>query len=326
MAPVEKPTFLSVSPDSRTLYAVSEVRNWCGEPGGAIGAWHIRPENAALEPINILGSGGDRPTHISLDSRGRVAAVAHYGDGSIAMFPVLANGALGPCSNYLKNTGSSIDRERQRSAHAHGCFFSPDDSLLVEPDLGADRLYMYRTGGPEFALIPEPMPFVASTPGSGPRHFVFHPDLSVGYTVNELASTITRYCCSSGQARLVPLETISTLDPQYSGANIAAEIAVDRAGSFIYCSNRGADDIAVFGVDHEGRLTLIQRVDCEGRTPRHFALDPSQSFVVLCNQDSNNVVVFARNSATGKLQSTGIQIQIDSPTCVDFAFHQVMEK
>jgi 6-phosphogluconolactonase len=251
--------------------------------------------------------------------------VAHYGDGSIAMFPVMANGALGPCSNYLKNAGCSIDQGRQRSAHAHGCFFSPDDSLLVEPDLGADRIYMYRTGVPKFALIPESVPFAATALGSGPRHFVFHPNLPVGYAVNELANTITRYHCANEEVRLVPQETISTLDPQLSGASIAAEIAVDRAGRFLYCSNRGADDIAVFAIDHEGKLTLIQRIDCGGRTPRHFALDPTQKFVVLCNQDSDNVVVFARGSTTGKLQYTGIQIQVVSPTCVDFASYQVLE-
>jgi 6-phosphogluconolactonase len=85
-------------------------------------------------------------------------------------------------------------------------------------------------------------------------------------------------------------------------------------GRFLYVSNRGADTMGVFAINQtHGTLRQIQQISCGGKTPRYFALDPSDRWLLVANQDSANIVVFARNPATGLLKPTSNQYQIDFP-------------
>jgi 6-phosphogluconolactonase len=326
VAEIDSPSFLAIHPNSRYVYAVSEVSQFEDQPSGGVVAYQVVPTTGKLQEINTRASGGLGPCHIALDGHARMAAIANYGDGSITTFRLQPeDGSIGARTSFFENEGSSINLERQTSAHAHGCFFSSDTKLLVTADLGLDRLYLYAPDVSDSSLTPEKIRWVNTTPGSGPRHFAFHPNGRDGYAINELDSTITRYSVTRGETRLTMQETISTLEENFHGTNTAAEIAIDKTGRFLYCSNRGADEIVVFMVAASGTLNLLQRIPSGGKTPRHFALDRDGSHVIVSNQGSDMAAVFRRDATTGRLSGPLATITLPEPTCVVLACRACLE-
>jgi 6-phosphogluconolactonase len=98
-----------------------------------------------------------------------------------------------------------------------------------------------------------------------------------------------------------------------------AETVVHPSGKFVYVSNRGHDTIAVFQCDPAtGKLTRIENVHVEGKTPRNFNLDPSGQWLIAAHQGSNSVALFKVDPATGKLTFTGTKHEVGAPCCVRF--------
>jgi len=116
----------------------------------------------------------------------------------------------------------------------------------------------------------------------------------------------------------VEFQTISTLPEHFIGASTCAEVQMHPSGKYLYASNRGDNSIAVFGLESSGRVKLLQHQPTGGKTPRHFCLDPSSRWVLAENQDSDNVVIFRLDEATGKLAATGVTRAIGAPVCVVF--------
>ena len=318
-AELENPSFICVHMSKRILLAVSEVSNFQGERSGSLSSWRIDSGIGQLSRLSEISSGGPGPCHITLDSTACVALVANYGDGSVAAFPIERDGRLGETTGVLRQMGMSINESRQAGPHAHGTFVSPSNRYAVVTDLGADRLYLYRLDARNARLescSPASLPVDA---GTGPRHFAFHPTGKFGYLIGELNSTIIGYRCNTNRADLDKIGVESATARGFSGANDAAEIAIDRSGGFLYCSNRGADDLAVFAIGRGGELIAKQRIACGGRTPRHFALDPTERFLLVANQDSDEVAVFSRDGDTGILADTSRRMQISQPACLAFA-------
>jgi len=312
VAETVNPSFLAVHPSQRFLYAVGEA------PTGLLSAYSIDAGTGALQLLNQVASRGCGPCHVALDAAGTIAIAANYGSGSVAAWKIMADGRLGDAAAFLQKSGCGVNRLRQAGPHPHGAFFSPDNRFVVAPDLGLDTLCLYRLDPRLDSLEPADPPSVRLRPGAGPRHFAFHPAGRHGYVLNELDSTITAFAFEPAHGALREFSTVSTLPPGFAGDNIAAEIAVDRAGRFLYASNRGADNLAVYAIGRQGSLRLIEHVSTQGRTPRHFAIDPAGGWLLAANQDSDNLVVFRRDLATGRLTATGPPIEAAQPACVVF--------
>jgi len=317
VAETRNPSFLAVGHNSTFLYAVNEVDDSGGLKTGAISIFAIDRETAKLTPLQQVSSAGAGPAHISLDQTGQYVLVANYDSGNIAVFPVEKDGRLGSRTAFIQHAGSSVNKERQSSPHAHEILTSNDNQFALTADLGLDELLVYRFDAKTGGLAPADPAFVKVSPGSGPRHFAIAPSGKAIYLVNELSSTIDVY--SYGSGRLHALQTISTLPQGFKGENTTAEIAADSAGRFLYVSNRGDDSIAVFAIDpHDGKLSFVERVSTSGKTPRHFRLDPTGKWLFAANQDSNNINIFQVNPDTGRLTATSHTLQVDSPVCVVF--------
>jgi 6-phosphogluconolactonase len=316
-AETPSPSFLAAHPNGRYLYAVNEVNNFEGRREGSVAAFSI-DASGKLSLINRVSSRGSGPCHLSLDRLGKLLAVANYGSGSEAAFPVNSDGSLGEATWFLQHQGSSADPKRQRGPHAHCAAFSPDNRFLAVADLGLDKILLARIG-PDGKLQPNNPPYGAVKPGSGPRHFVFHPGGRWAYVINEMASTITAFAWNANDGALKEIATISTLPSDFKGENTTAEIEVHPNGKFVYGSNRGHDSIAVFAVEPKtGALKPLEYVSTAGHTPRGFKIDPTGKYLVAGNQDSNNVVVFAIDGKTGRLRPTGQNFEVGSP--VSFVF------
>lgn len=302
------PSFLAIHPNGSLLYAVSEQANGC------VSAWTRDAKSGALQFLNQTVSGGAGPSHIAVERSGRLAIVANYADGGIAAIRLLEDGRLGGLVAQDQWSGKGTRSPRQQRPHPHGAFFSPDERFVVVPDLGCDELRLYRLdpeiGGLSLAgLVPTAL-------GAGPRHFAFHPKDDWGYALCELDSTVVTYRYDRLGGGLSPCGCISALPPQFRGENIAAEIAVDARGRYLYCSNRGADTITVFRIAADGSLDPVQHARSLGKTPRHFAIDASGNWMLVANQDSNHVTVFHRDADSGELSPAGHQIEIASPACI----------
>jgi 6-phosphogluconolactonase len=317
-AETENPSFLAVHPIQRFLYAVNEVSRYEGRDAGSVSAFSI-DRTGALTLLNRVSTRGGGPCHVSLDRSGKWVFVANYGGGSVAAFPVHADGTLGEASAFFQHTGSSVNPARQSGPHAHDAVVSPDNRFVLVADLGLDRILTYRLNPATGGLAPGDPPFASIAPGSGPRHLAFGPAGKFVYVLSEMLSRVMAFRYDAGRGTLAELQTLSTVPEGFTADNSGAEIVTDPSSKFLYASNRGHDSIAVFRIDAaSGTLTPVDRVSTQGKTPRGFAIDPSGRFLVAANQNSGSVVVFRIDQQTGGLTPTGTVVQVPSPVSVVF--------
>jgi len=314
----ENPSFLALHPNHRFLYAVNEISNYEGQSAGSISSFSIDVKTGMLASLNKMNTRGTIPAHLVVDKTGKSLLVANYGTGSVAAFPLNADGSLGAASAFVQHTGSSTG-PRQRGPHAHAVALSPDNRFVFVPDLGLDQVLSYRLDPAKGTLTPNDPPFAKVTQGSGPRHFVFHPNGRFAYTLSEMGSLVTVFAYDHVGGTLRDLQTISTLPKDFSGTNNAAELEVHPNGRFLCASNRGHDSIAVFAIDPRANtLTLVEHVPTQGKMPRNFAIDPTGAYLLAANQNTNNIVLFRIDQKTGRLTPTGDDLKTPSPVCVIF--------
>src|SRR6266699_4084640 len=308
------PSFLSIHPNGRVLYAVNEL-----EPTGAVSAFAIESGTGALTRLNEQPSGGGAPCYVSVDRSGRVALVANYGGGSVALLPIEPNGALAP-AHVVQHTGKGPNAERQEAPHAHCILADPSNRFALAADLGADRVFVYQLDLEGRSLRHVDGGDAVMRAGAGPRHIAFHPELPLVFVANELDSTVATLRFDAERGALSPLDTHSTVPDGWTGTNYPADIHLASTGRTLYVSNRGHNSIAVFSVaESTGALVLDQVVSTEGDWPRNFSLDPTGRWLLVANQRSDSVVVFGRDPDNGRLTPTRQRLAIPSPVCLRFA-------
>ncbi len=313
------PSFLAIHPNGRVLYAVNELEKYEGRATGAVSAFAIARETGVLTRLNEQPSEGGAPCYVSVDRSGRVALVANYAGGSVALLPIEANGALAPATPVVQHTGTGPNAERQEAPHAHCILPDPSNRFALAADLGADRVFVYRLDLDGRSLSKVDGGDAVMRPGAGPRHIAFHPTLPLVFVANELDSTVATLRFDSARGALSLLDTRSTVPPGWTGTNYPADVHVASSGRTLYVSNRGHNSIAVFSVaESTDALALDQMVDTEGDWPRNFSLDPSGRLLLVANQRSDSVVVFGRDPDTGRLTPTRQRIGIPSPVCLRF--------
>ncbi|HWB87561.1 MAG TPA: lactonase family protein [Bryobacteraceae bacterium] len=313
-AEATNPTYFSVHPNGRFLYAVVNMPDSIG----GVSSYEIDRKTGNLKLLNTVSSRGTNTCFVAVSHTGKYVLDANYESGSVAAYPVKPDGRLGEASGFSQHQGSSANHERQAGPHAHSFNASPDDRYAIAADLGTDQLFVYHLDGG--ALAPNNPPFTKVTPGSGPRHFAFHTSGQFAYAVEEIASNLTVFRYDAKGGVLHEIQTISMLPAGFSGTSYAADVQVHPSGKFVYGSNRGNDTIAVFAVQPgSGKLTLIQNAKTEGKTPRIFAIDPTGEFLLAANEGSGSVVVFRIDPASGRLKLTGERADAPGPACVKFA-------
>ena len=316
-AETAEPSFLAVAPNRQFLYAANEMQTYNGEITGAVSSFAIDRATGKLSQLNELPSRGADPAFLSLDKTGKYVLVANYTGGTVAVFPVLADGKLGPASAFVQHTGSSVDHDRQAGPHPHMIITSPDNRFALVPDLGLDEVIAYRFDAAKGALGEKPSATKADA-GLGPRHIAFSPDGRFVYLISELGSAVTTFSYNAADASMTALQTVPVV-PKNSRRKAAAEVQVSTSGKFLYASNRFDNVIVVYAIDPaKGTLTQVQSVALEGKTPRHFALDPTGQWLWEENQDSNTIVIYRVDPKAGTLAPSGQKLDISSPTCVVF--------
>jgi 6-phosphogluconolactonase len=323
-AETRDPSWVVVHPSGKFLYAANEAGK-----ASAVSAFAMDTKSGKLTLLNEMPSLGNDPCYLSMDKTGKYVFVANYSSGTIAVFPILADGRLGEHTATLKDQGAPGPEKQQREGpHAHWIEATAHNHFVYVADLGLDRVLIYKFDASNGSLTPggqEPSKLAADkaaplesfsatlNPGAGPRHVAFGPGGKFMYVLGEIQSTVTVFA-NDAQETYRAVQTISALPKGFSGRNDAAEIAVQPNGKFLYTSNRGHESIAIFAIDHaKGTLTFVAHVPTGGKEPRHFAIDPSGKYLLAENQLSNNIVVFKIDAATGGLTPTGQVVQVPSP-------------
>ena len=312
VAETVNPTFLARHPKQHCLYAINEV----GNNAARVVAFAVDPGSGLLSELNSRPVAGSAPCHITVDPTGQCLYIANYGDGKLLVYPILAEGQLGECSQLIQHVGSSVDASRQEGPHAHSVNIDPTGHYLMACDLGLDKVMIYRVQPERGQLHPNPIPFAVLDPGSGPRHMAFHPNGKLAYVINEMGNTITGFEYHPKWGGLTTRQVISTLPVGYHETSYCADIHVHPNGRFVYGSNRGHDSLVIFAIDTEGQLTLIGHESVRGSWPRNFAIDPTGQWLYVANQNSDNIVVFKIDVDTGKLTATGVEVSVPKPVCV----------
>ncbi len=310
------PSFVTVSPNEKFVYAVHEIAR--DGNGGEVAAFAFNKKTGTLSFISQQLSGGDDPCYVEIDKTGKWVIVANYTSGSLSVLPVNADGSLGIATTTIQHTGSGKNVDRQKGPHVHCTKLSADNHWLFVSDLGIDKLMIYAFDPATGKLTPAKNPFAATEPGSGPRHFTFHPNNKYAYLIEEMAATVVAYKYNNGM--LKKIQGISSLPAGDTGLIGSADIHVSPDGKFLYASNRGrskSNTIAIFKIDPaNGTLKTVGHQYTMGNIPRNFNFDPSGNFLLVANQESDEVVIFKRNKQTGLLTDTGKRISVGKPVCL----------
>jgi 6-phosphogluconolactonase len=311
------PSFLAIDTSKDYVYAVNEVGEYAGKPGGGVSAFKIE-EKGNLRFLNEQATLGADPCYVTIDRKRRNALVANYTGGSVTVLPIRSDGTLSMATDVRKHEGSG-PKEQQKGPHAHCVILDRSERHALVADLGIDKVMIYRFDGAKGKLLPNDQPFAELAAGAGPRHLAFHPNGKFLYAINELDSTITVFAYNELKGTLAHVDTVSTLPADFSGVSYCADVHISSTGKVLYGSNRGHNSIVVFEIDQgSGKLKLMQHVSTQGDWPRNFAIDPSETFLWVANQRSDNIVGFVIDYKTGGLRPLDVVEQIPSPVCLKF--------
>ncbi|HFK5569620.1 TPA: lactonase family protein [Elizabethkingia meningoseptica] len=294
------PSYLTLSPDGKYVFACTESKT---KNAGSVSSFEFNPEKKTLTYINSQKSGGENPVYITVHKNGKWLINGNYTEGSASVYPVSENGMIQPYVQNFKFSERSVNPGRQERAHIHSTVFSPDYQYVLMPDLGADKIRGYRFENDKQEPLSE-IPFTLAVPGSGPRHFTFHPNGKFAYCIEEMGGAVSAYTYEDG--KLNNLQRINTHPDTYKGDYESSDIHISPDGRYLYASNRGKENnIAIFSVQKDGTLKTVGYQPVKGKHPRVFTIDPTGKFLIVANTGSGKAVAFKRNPETGLLKKTG---------------------
>ncbi len=317
VAEARGPGFLAMHPKRSHLYAVGTLHDI-----PSVISYKIigTGRNASLELVNSVAVGDGGAAHVAVDPTGKTILTAQYGGGSVAAYALNSDGSIARQTRLIKHEGGSgVVPGRQNEPHAHWVGFSPDNRFAFVPDLGMDKVVIYKFNAEAsqiehhgFGVVPD---------GSGPRHMKFHPNGKWIYVLNELSLSVSVFDYDTEAGTMTVKQTIPTVSRQeldQEKFKSCSEIRVRPDGRFVYAANRGHDTITVFAVGSDGKLSFVQNKQVRGATPRNFNLDPDAKWLLAAGQDSHTLACFEVSPDTGKLAYNQSIISTPSPICVLF--------
>ena len=318
-ATAANPSFLTLSPDGKHLYAVSEYNN--GRQGAY--SFDLSQDKAHLSyPVfqstvpkesskEELKQAGADPCHIVTD--GNYVITANYTGGDISVFPLDAEGKLKAETQHIAFVGKTP----KRVAHIHCIIPTPDKKYILATDLGNDRVYRFRynkKARKNVKVLTAQRVAYEMSDGQGPRHLTFSKDGRFAYLIGELGGECVVLGYHKGK-----LKEVQRLMADEGGGRGSADIHISPDGRFLYTSHRlKKDGIAIFAIDPEkGTLTKVG-YQLTGIHPRNFAITPNGKYLLVACRDDNKIQIFQRDEETGELTETPEEIEIDKPTCIVF--------
>jgi len=313
---IKNPSYVIANKANTLAFAVQESE---GDRGGEVSSFKIDRDSKKLTKINSVKTEGDGPCYLTLDPSEKFILVGNYGGGNLSVIPVNAQGEMTEAVQTKAHSGSSVNKERQEAPHVHSVVFHPNKNQVFVADLGIDKVNIYDFKPEEsLPLLPSTTPNIEVAPGAGPRHLIFNENGDHLYLVHEMKGEVGFYKLEETEYKHVA--TYPMAEEGFDGEHGGAEIRISSDYKFLYASNRGdANQITVYKIDgNSGKLSAVQHISSGGKTPRNFVLTPDENYLISANQGSNNMVLYKRDSSTGKLEKTDHEITIHKPVYLHF--------
>ncbi|GGF17660.1 lactonase family protein [Flavobacterium limi] len=308
---VVSPSYLSVSADNKFVYAVNE-----NGKQSTVSAFSYDSKSGTIKLINKNDALGADPCHLINDSKNVITA--NYSGGNITVFKKNADGSITEGQQLIQHEGKGPNEARQEKAHMHMVDFSPDKKFVLASDLGLDKVFIYKYNPGAAHEVLKLKGSVDVKAGSGPRHFTFSKDGKFVYLIQELDATLTTFSYDkSGSLKKIAESSILAKD--FKGGTGAAAIKISPDGKFLYVTDRvDANNISVYKIIKNGSIVLVEQVSTLGKGPRDFAIDPTGNYLLVGHQHTNEIIIFKRDKATGKLTNKGKKIELCSPVGLVF--------
>ena len=327
MAKTPSPSWISLSPDGRFLYAGNEIGNFNGSKSGSVSVFAVDKASGKLTFLDAVSSEGAGPAYVAAHPSGKYVLSANYAGGSLTVLPVKSDGSLGAATDVIHPSGAlnpprasdnlpgNFDPSDHSASHVHMVGFDPKGDYVIADEAGLDQILVFKLDLTTGKLTP--VSNTPSLPGSAPRHFVFDPAGRLFYQLQEQDSMLTVYDFDPGTGKLARGESISALPKGFAGSGLASELLISRDGRHLYSANRLHDTITIFLADRKGHIERLGEVPTGADTPRSLALDPSGKFVFSLNQIGDSVTGF-RVDSEGTLHFTGQYFPLGTPATMVF--------
>jgi 6-phosphogluconolactonase len=283
------PSFVANGVGGRVVYAVDEAN-------ARVEAFS-RADGYELIPLGGQDTSGPAPCHLAVTEHWLY--VANYGSGVIDVFPLTADGSIGPAAQSLTASGRGPKPE-QDGPHAHSTFLGPS---VLTADLGLDQVHLHRRRDGLLTRTGS----LHLPPGTGPRDFASPAggDGSLVYLIGELTASVFALQVSadavsivaSGQAVAEPVE-----------GDHGAGLQLSDDGRYLYSGLRGSNRVIVIRTSD---LSPVADVSCGGDWPRNLTLVGDMLYVA--NQRSSTVTSF-RIDSDGIPSPVGEPEPVPSPT------------
>jgi 6-phosphogluconolactonase len=324
---IRNPSGLALNPAQTRLYAISEIDSYQGTKNGAVVSYAV-DAGLRLTRLGAVSSAGATPAFVSVHPSGKFVFAANFGGGTVAVFPVAANGALSDASDVRPSVGPrhlarAVDDPPGQFAssdhdgpHPHMVAPDPSGQFVIANDAGLDLTLVWRFDAQAGRLLPAEVPVIAAPSGSAPRHFVFHPNGRVFYNLYEHDAKVVVYDYDGAAGRMRHKQTISAAPQRFAGSILSSAIRMTIDGRFLYVANRLHSGLSAFAVAADGQLRMIADTWVHADSPRSIDIDPGSDLLFSCNQKGDSITSFRINTSNGTLQFTGRYEPLGSPAFI----------
>jgi len=268
------------------------------------------------ELVNTVELIGRNPVDITIDKNNENLVVATLQGGTLYTIARKADGSL----DRVIATFTYEGKEAGTVSMIHQCYWDKKKNYLFAcaqgrvKGYGQMRVLKYNEDG----SFTETDRFMART-WDEPRHAAMHPNNRWLYMVEEKGNKVLYFSFDEENGKLKGLQELSTVPETVLDYSDASEVMVDPSGEYVLVSNRYTDSMMVYRIDqHTGYLKQVSFTNCPGKTPRFFCFGPDGRCYV-AHEDSDTIVAFEFDTATGMLKPTTDVIHTGSPVCITFA-------
>ena len=311
---ITNPSYLTIDDKGQRLYAVSEVG---GEPAAGLIRVYAYDDAWKFKELNEAKTGGNAPCHLALNTGKEYLMTANY-MGGISSHKIETDGRIGSMTDIKFHEGYGADYPRQAISHPHMIYQTVTKNQVIVCDLGSNQLFHYELRDGHYHLLTS----TQASERAGPRHLIHHPSERYIYTLNELSNTVEAFTYQDLTQPMQRIQSVSTLSTSEGSTGMSASaIKIHPNGTYLYTANRGADQnsISVFKINHlDGTIEMIQQIDSGGAIPRDFEITPSAHYLLVANQNSDNITLLAIDQNSGTLSNIDKSFDVATPVCIKF--------
>lgn len=306
--------YLTLSPDKKNLYVLSEGMTFQGKASGGITAFSLA--NGGFTEQNAMITGGQRPCFVNCDRATGEIYVGNFYGGTIGVYEPNDDGSLKRRKAFLTHT-----RVRPFGPAIHCVSKCPTGRYLLSLELSGDCIYVY-DDQQDFKIV-----YTETVePGAAPRHMTFSEDGRFLFINRQADEKVTVYAfCPEKEKKLEHIQTCSVRTESMIGKTEPAAIRVCPGHPLVAVSNRGIgkknreDSISLFVYDQtSGKMELRRVVKTGGQMPRDFNFTPDGKFLVVGYQFQSYLDVYRVDAQTADLCYLGRGPEIPSPVCIAF--------